>query len=56
MGSQAPPISVGYCEPMWPGDSGLTILFSDSPDRLTEVAAEQAAFEVPFVPLAGHFT
>ena len=31
-GSQPPAHSVGCCEPMWPGDSGLTVLFSDSPD------------------------
>jgi hypothetical protein len=31
-GSQPPAHSVGYCEPMWPGDSGLTVLFDDAPD------------------------
>ncbi len=31
-GTEPPAFSIGYCEPMWPGDSGLTVLFSDAPD------------------------
>ena len=31
-GSQPPAHSVGYCEPMWPGDSGLTFFLDDAPD------------------------
>jgi hypothetical protein len=31
-GTEPPAFSIGCCAPMWPGDSGLTILFSDSPD------------------------
>ena len=29
-GEAPPPHSVGHCSPMWVGDSGLTILMSDS--------------------------
>ena len=31
-GSQPPAHSIGCCEPMWAGDSGLTVLFDDAPD------------------------
>jgi hypothetical protein len=31
-GSRPPAFSIGCCEPMWPGDSGLTVLFADAPD------------------------
>jgi hypothetical protein len=31
-GSEPPAFSIGWCEPMWPGDSGLTVLFGDAPD------------------------
>ncbi len=31
-GSQPPAYSIGWCAPMWEGDSGLTVLFYDAPD------------------------
>jgi hypothetical protein len=31
-GREGPAYSIGYCEPQWANDSGLTILFSDAPD------------------------
>ncbi len=31
-GSEPPAFSIGLCEPMWPGDSGFSILFADAPD------------------------
>jgi hypothetical protein len=31
-GTEPPAYSVGWCEPMWPGDSGLTILLAGAPD------------------------
>ena len=31
-GSEPPAYSIGCCEPMWPGDSGLTIIYADAPD------------------------
>ena len=31
-GSEPPAHCIGYCEPMWPGDSGFSILFADAPD------------------------
>ena len=30
-GSTPPVFSIGWCEPMWPGDSGFS-LFADAPD------------------------
>ena len=31
-GTTGEPFSVGWCQPQWPGDSGLTILLTDAPD------------------------
>lgn len=31
-GSERPAFSIGYEKPMWPGDSGFTVLFDDGPD------------------------
>ncbi len=31
-GSEPPAHCIGYCEPMWPGVSGFSILFADAPD------------------------
>ena len=31
-GSQPPAFSIGYEKPLWPGDSGFTVLFEDAPD------------------------
>lgn len=31
-GSQPPAFSIGYEKPMWPGDSGFSVLFDDAPD------------------------
>ena len=31
-GSEPPAFSIGHEEPMWPGDSGFTVLFDDAPD------------------------
>ena len=31
-GSEEPASSIGYCKPMWPGDSGFSVLFDDAPD------------------------
>ena len=31
-GTEGAPFSIGYDEPMWEGDSGLTILLEDAPD------------------------
>ena len=31
-GSQPPAFSIGHEKPMWPGDSGFTVLFDDAPD------------------------
>jgi hypothetical protein len=31
-GSQPPAFSIGYEEPIWPGDSGFPVLLDDAPD------------------------
>jgi hypothetical protein len=31
-GSEPPAFSIGYDKPMWPGDSGFSVLFEDAPD------------------------
>ena len=31
-GSEPPAFSIGHEKPMWPGDSGFTVIFSDAPD------------------------
>ena len=31
-GSEPPVFSIGFEEPMWPGDSGFSVLFDDAPD------------------------
>ena len=31
-GSEPPAFSIGYEKPLWPGDSGFTVLFDDAPD------------------------
>ena len=31
-GSQPPAFSIGHERPLWPGDSGFTVLFDDAPD------------------------
>jgi hypothetical protein len=31
-GSRPPAFSIGWCKPMWRGDSGFTVLFDDAPD------------------------
>ena len=31
-GTEGAPFSIGYDEPMWAGDSGLSILLTDAPD------------------------
>ena len=31
-GSEPPAFSIGYDKPMWPGDSGFTVLLDDAPD------------------------
>ena len=32
MGSEPPAFSIGHEKPIWPGDSGFTVLFEDAPD------------------------
>lgn len=31
-GSEPPAFSIGYEQPMWPGDSGYTVIYSDAPE------------------------
>jgi hypothetical protein len=31
-GTEPTAFSIGHGEPMWPGDSGFTVLFDDAPD------------------------
>ncbi len=31
-GAEPPAHSIAYCEPMWSGDSGFSVLFDDAPD------------------------
>jgi hypothetical protein len=31
--AEPPAFSIGYVEPMWPGDSGYTVIFDDAPDQ-----------------------
>ena len=31
-GSEPPAFSIGFEKPMWPGDSGFSVLFDDAPD------------------------
>ena len=32
LGSEPPAFSIGHEKPIWPGDSGFTVLFEDAPD------------------------
>jgi hypothetical protein len=34
-GTEPPVFSIGWGKPLWPGDSGFTVLFDDAPDRRT---------------------
>ena len=46
-GSRPPAFSIGFEEPMWPGDSGYTVLFDDAPDpEDVDEAGEHAAISL----------
>ena len=32
MGQELPAVSIGFCDPMWPSDSGLSVIYADAPD------------------------
>ena len=46
-GSEPPPYSIGYDEPLAPGDSGFPVLFDDAPDPEDFDAADLPEDELP---------
>ena len=49
-GTEPPAHSIGRERPMWPGDSGFTVLFDDAPDP-DEVARHRRSWRISLVCL-----